>query len=169
MDFTYNYRSPLADMTLASDGENLTGVWFNRQKYFASTLDPQSENRRLPIFDMTCEWLDTYFAGKIPDFTPRLTMRGTPFRRAVWEILLTIPYGTTITYKEIASLLAHQSGRNSMSAQAVGSAVGHNPFALIIPCHRVIGTDGSLTGYAAGLDIKCQLLAHERQHFHPHS
>lgn len=107
--------------------------------------------KELPIFDETCRWLDIYFSGKEPDFTPPLSMRTTPFRKAVWEIMLTIPYGQTMTYGEIAGIIAEQRGIDRMSAQAVGGAVGHNSISLIIPCHRVIGTDGSLTGYAGAL------------------
>lgn len=118
--------------------------------------------KELPIFDETCRWLDIYFSGKEPDFTPPLSMRTTPFRKAVWEIMLTIPYGQTMTYGEIAGIIAEQRGIDRMSAQAVGGAVGHNSISLIIPCHRVIGTDGSLTGYAGGIDKKTQLLAMER-------
>ena len=110
--------------------------------------------KELPIFDEICRWLDIYFSGKEPDFTPPLSMRTTPFRKAVWEIMLTIPYGQTMTYGEIAGIIAEQRGIDRMSAQAVGGAVGHNSISLIIPCHRVIGTDGSLTGYAGGIDKK---------------
>lgn len=158
MDYTYRYVSPLGGITLASGGDALTGLWFDGQKYFGSTLDPVHTEKRLPIFDCTVRWLEVYFGGGKPDFTPPLELRGTAFRRAVWEILLTVPYGQTVTYGEIAAKL----GTAKMSAQAVGGAVGHNPVSLIVPCHRVVGADGGLTGYAAGTHIKAQLLEMER-------
>ena len=158
MDYTHHYDSPLGGITLASDGDALTGLWFDDQKYFADTLDQAHEEKPLPVFDQSERWLDLYFSGRIPDFTPPLEMRGTAFRRAVWEILLSIPYGRTVTYGEIAERIA---GRNG-AALAVGSAVSHNPVSLIVPCHRVIGTDGSLTGYAGGTDRKSCLLRMEQ-------
>lgn len=181
MDYTWHYSSPLGGITLASDGEALVGLWFDGQKYFADTLEAEHEERRLPVFDDTCRWLDIYFSGRVPDFTPKLKIRATAFRRKVWEILLTIPYGKTMTYGEIAARLGGGEcggdggglkraparavdvgeGPKRMSARAVGSAVGHNPISLIIPCHRVIGSDGTLTGYAAGLDRKARLLRME--------
>ena len=163
MDFTARYQSPLGGITLASDGEALTGLWFERQKYFASTLSANtSENPDLPIFRQTRLWLDRYFGGEILDFTPKLKMQGSDFRRQVWQKLLEIPYGHTATYGEIARAIARENGLERMSAQAVGNAVGHNPIALIIPCHRVLGSDGSLTGYAAGTDKKAALLQLEK-------
>ncbi len=161
MDYISHYTSPLGGITLASDGEALTGLWFDGQKYFAATLSAQREERRLPIFEETAEWLDVYFGGKAPGFTPALNPRSTPFRKDVWDILLTIPYGQTMTYGDIARRLANQKGLAGMSAQAVGGAVGHNAVSLIIPCHRVIGSDGSLTGYAGGIDKKMKLLRME--------
>lgn len=161
MDYTYRYISPLGGITLASGGDALTGLWFDGQKYFGSTLnpgDPVHTEKRLPIFDCAVRWLEVYFGGGKPDFTPPLELRGTAFRRAVWEILLTVPYGQTVTYGEIAAKL----GTAKMSAQAVGGAVGHNPVSLIVPCHRVVGADGGLTGYAAGTHIKKRLLEMER-------
>ncbi|MCR4601323.1 MAG: methylated-DNA--[protein]-cysteine S-methyltransferase [Clostridia bacterium] len=116
------------------------------------------EERQLPVFELAADWLDVYFAGKRPCFTPPLLMRGTRFRREVWEILLSIPYGNTVTYGEIADGISKQRGGGRVSAQAVGGAVAHNPISLIVPCHRVIGADGSLTGYAGGLDRKARLL-----------
>ncbi len=118
--------------------------------------------KSLPIFDLVRHWLDIYFSGKAPDFTPPIKLEATPFRKSVWEIMLTIPYGKTMTYGEIAGKIAEQYGLNKMSAQAVGGAVGHNPVSIIIPCHRVVGTNGSLTGYAGGIDKKLQLLKIER-------
>ncbi len=162
MDFIYHYPSPLGEITLASDGDALTGLWFDGQKYFGSTLSGECGERSLPVFDQAADWLDIYFSGRAPDFIPPLNPQGTPFRRSVWEILLTIPFGRTVTYGEIAAELAMQKGSPSMSAQAVGGAVGHNPISLIIPCHRVVGADGSLTGYAGGLEKKEWLLKMEK-------
>lgn len=158
MKYTYHYASPLGGITLASDGQALTGLWFDGQKYFADSLDKEHESADLPIFEETKRWLDIYFSGREPDFTPALNMKTTPFRKAVWEVMLSIPYGETMTYGQIAAEIARQRGLESMSAQAVGGAVGHNSISLIIPCHRVVGTNGSLTGYAGGLDRKTALL-----------
>lgn len=158
MDYLWHYDSPLGGMTMESDGQALIALRFERPGQSGEASDPQREMRLLPVFDDTCRWLDHYFGGQAPDFTPPLALRGTPFRQAVWEILLTIPYGQTMSYGEIAARLATPR----MSAQAVGGAVGHNPIAIIVPCHRVIGADGSLTGYAAGLDTKRRLLQLEQ-------
>ena len=163
MDYRHHYLSPLGGITMASDGEYLTGLWFDGQKYFADTLSVQHEEKDLDVFRRTDNWLDVYFSGKEPDFTPPLRMRGTEFRQEVWQILLTIPFGNTMTYGEIAKILADRRGIKSMSAQAVGGAVGHNPISLIVPCHRVIGTNGALTGYAGGLKKKAWLLDMESQ------
>ena len=167
MEYTRHYNSPLGGITMASDGKALTGLWFDGQKYFADTLDAEHEGKPLPVFDAADTWLDIYFSGTDPCFTPPLRLKGTPFRINVWEILLTIPYGRTMTYGEIAVMIAKQNGLAKMSAQAVGGAVGHNPISLIIPCHRVIGTDGRLIGYAGGLDKKLQLLALEKSGGNP--
>lgn len=162
MEYTHHYDSPLGGITLASDGEALTGLWFDGQKYFGEALGKEHEQKNLPVFEMADKWLDIYFSGKAPDFTPPLSMKATPFRKAVWEILLTIPYGKTMTYREIADIIAKQRGLHYMSAQAVGGAVGHNAISLIIPCHRVVGTNGSLTGYAGGIEKKRELLIMEK-------
>ncbi|MBR6839540.1 MAG: methylated-DNA--[Oscillospiraceae bacterium] len=156
MDYTFHYTSPLGGITLASDGEALTGLWFDGQKYFADTLDAEYAEKALPVFDETAKWLDLYFARIVPGFTPKLNPRGTSFRRRVWDVLLTIPYGQTMTYGEIAQKLGCRSSR------AIGGAVGHNPISLIIPCHRVVGAGGSLTGYAGGVDKKRRLLETEQ-------
>ena len=158
MDYKWHYDSPLGGITLASDGEALTGLWFDGQIYFADTLSEDSKEKELPIFTQTCHWLDIYFSGKEPYFTPRLKMNTTPFRKAVWDVMLTIPFGKTMTYGEIARLIAQKRGFAQMSAQAVGGAVGHNSISLIIPCHRVVGSRGNLTGYVGGLDKKAKLL-----------
>ena len=163
MDYTHRYVSPLGGITLASDGEYLTGLWFDGQKYFADTLHAQHEEKDLDVFRRTDKWLDLYFSGTDPDFSPPIRMKGTEFRQEVWQILLSIPFGKTMTYGEIAKILADRRGIKSMSAQAVGGAVGHNPISLIIPCHRVIGTNGALTGYAGGLEKKAWLLDMETQ------
>lgn len=147
---------------MAGNGEELTGLWFEGQKYFAATLGNNYHIARLPIFERTTEWLDVYFGGNVPDFTPPFALDATPFRKAVWRILLTIPHGQTMSYGEVARLLALQSGCAKPSARAVGGAVGRNPISLIIPCHRVIGADGSLTGYAGGTDRKARLLEMEQ-------
>uniref|UniRef100_UPI0034E9722D methylated-DNA--[protein]-cysteine S-methyltransferase n=1 Tax=Ruminococcus flavefaciens TaxID=1265 RepID=UPI0034E9722D len=136
----------------------LTGLWFEGQKYYPQNLVAESSEVKLPVFTETVKWLDIYFGGKEPSFTPPISLHTTPFRKVVYDILLTIPYGQTMTYGEIARILADQQGAEHMSAQAVGSAVGHNPVSIIIPCHRVVGADGSLTGYAGGLDKKKALL-----------
>lgn len=163
MTYIYNYTSPLGIITLASNGESLTGLWFDGQKYFPHKLISESIESELPIFKQTVKWLDIYFSGRNPDFTPPIFLQTTPFRKAVYDILLTIPYGQTMTYGEIANIIAKQNGVERMSAQAVGGAVGHNPVSIIIPCHRVVGADGSLTGYAGGLDRKIELLKLEKQ------
>ena len=163
MEYAHYYNSPLGKILLASDGHALTGLWFEGQKYFAAKLDPDHEEKKLPVFARTAEWLALYFDGEKPAFIPPLTLKGTPFQKEVWEILLEIPFGQTTTYAEIAAEIARRRGLASMSAQAVGSAVAHNPISLIIPCHRVVGSDGSLTGYAGGIEKKEWLLAMERQ------
>ena len=162
MQYTHAYTSPLGGITLASDGEKLTGLWFNGQKYFGAALARDSRAGELPVFEETAQWLDIYFTGGVPEFTPPLDLNGSPFRRAVWEMLLEIPYGQVTTYGEIAKKMALREGLISMSAQAVGGAVGHNPISLIVPCHRVVGTNGSLTGYAGGIDKKIKLLTLEK-------
>lgn len=158
MTYICKYESPLGGITIASNGSELNGLWFDGQKYFCATLQGEPVEKPLPIFEQTVRWLDIYFSGKAPDFTPPLRMETTPFRKAVWEIMLQIPFGKTMTYGEIAAEIARQKGIGKMSAQAVGGAVGHNPISLIIPCHRVVGTNGSLTGYAGGIDKKMRLL-----------
>jgi methylated-DNA-[protein]-cysteine S-methyltransferase len=153
---------------MAGDGVALTGLWFERQAYSPAVpvgaVGVDAPVRWLPVFDQTARWLKCYFDGFMPDFTPPLAPQGTPFRQDVWKILREIPYGGTMSYGQVAVRLAADRGLSRMSAQAVGGAVGHNPIALIIPCHRVVGADGSLTGYAAGLDRKDWLLKWENAH-----
>lgn len=164
MNFTniYHYHSPLGGITISSNGSEITGLWFDGQKYFGNTLPKYYEEKMLPIFGETKRWLDIYFSGKAPEFTPPLKMETTSFRKAVWEIMLTIPFGQTMTYGEIADCIAKQNGYAKMSAQAVGGAVGHNSISLIIPCHRVVGANGNLTGYAGGIERKVKLLTLEK-------
>ena len=161
MDYIHHYDSPLGRITMASDGSALVGLWFDGQAFFGDCLADETAERDLPVFDETDRWLEIYFRGKAPDFTPGIRMRGTGFRLSVWNILLTIPFGHTMTYGEIAGRIAAQRGVPRISPQAVGGAVGHNPISLIVPCHRVIGTDGSLTGYAGGIERKKKLLEME--------
>ena len=186
MLFTSHYESPIGGITIASDGENIIGLWFDGQKYFGDTLGADNAEAKalgeasiedltslpvfektqgannekvcLPVFELTHKWLDLYFSGQIPDFTPHIKLLGSDFRKKVWSILLEIPYGNTMSYGEIAHRISPR-----MSAQAIGAAVGHNPISLIVPCHRVVGSNGSLTGYAGGLDKKLWLLDLERR------
>ena len=152
MDFFRRYDSPLGPLILVSNGMALTELRLDGSK------DDTETQQELPIFRETVRWLDIYFSGKEPDFTPPLDMRTGPFRREVWEIMLTIPYGQTMTYGEIAKEIARRHGLAKMSAQAVGGAVGHNAIPIIIPCHRVIGANGNLTGYGGGIERKIKLL-----------
>ena len=161
MECTHRYVSPLGGITLAGDGDALTGLWFDGQKHFAETLDPAHEEKDLPVFREAERWLDVYFSGRDPGFTPKLNMRGTAFRIAVWEILLTVPYGKTATYGEIAERVARLHRLPRGSARAVGGAVGWNPICIIVPCHRVIGANGNLTGYGGGIMNKVRLLSLE--------
>ena len=156
-----NFRSPVGDLVLSSDGMNLTGLWIEIQKYFGATLCEHVIEENVPVFEETKYWLDLYFAGKRPDFLPPLAPKGSEFRQLIWKFLLEIPYGETTTYGALAKKAAKAMGKTSMSAQAAGGAVGHNPISIIIPCHRILGADGSLTGYAGGLDAKKYLLALE--------
>lgn len=161
MEVSYHIDSPLGGLTMTSDGTALTGLWFDKQPYAGGASSLRQQEARLPIFDETARWLECYFKGQVPPFTPALKLSATPFRQAVWEILQTIPYGHTVTYGDIAANIAKQQGILRMSAQAVGGAVGNNPIAIIIPCHRVIGANGKLTGYAGGMEKKIALLTLE--------
>lgn len=156
--YTFHLASPLGPITLAGEGDALTGLWFDGQKYFRENLGPSSN---LPVFRETAKWLEVYFSGHDPGPTPPILLRGTPFQMAVWEQLRAIPYGETTTYGAVARIIAARRGLETMSAQAVGSAVGRNPVSILVPCHRVIGANGALTGYAGGLDKKAALLALE--------
>lgn len=162
MQYTSRYKSPLGDILLAADDTGLTGLWFEGQKYFALYLDNEHEERELPVFDTVKKWLDIYFSGKEPDFKPPLHFTGTEFQNGVWGILYDVPYGQTTTYGDIAKQLAAVKGTAGMSAHAVGGAIGRNQISVIVPCHRVVGSNGSLTGYAGGLDKKIALLKLEK-------
>lgn len=161
MQYTTTYQSPLGEILLAADEVGLTGLWFDGEKFYANSLDPEHEERNVPVFDIVKKWLDIYFSGQEPDFMPPVHMIGSEFRQQVWKILREIPYGETITYGVLAKRIAEERGLKRMSAQAVGGAVGHNEISIIVPCHRVVGSDGSLTGYAGGVDKKERLLTLE--------
>lgn len=162
MIYTTHCNSPLGPLYLAGDEEALVGAWFEGQKYFARTLPQERREGETPALKQAKAWLDRYFAGERPaiDELP-LAPKGSPFRQVIWQLLTQIPYGQVTTYGQLGKEAARRLGKETMSAQAVGGAVGHNPISVIIPCHRVVGGDGSLTGYAGGLDIKIALLKHE--------
>lgn len=153
MYYSTNYASPIGEMFIVSDGEAICGAWFCGQKHFKSMIDDYVQNDDLAIFKEVKQWFDDYFNGLNPEIHFNLEPSGSQFRKRVWNILSEIPYGETLTYGEIASMISP-----TMSAQAVGGAVGHNPIAVIIPCHRVLGANGKLTGYAGGIDRKIELL-----------
>ncbi len=157
MTYTCTIETPLGPMTAAAGEEALTGLWFIGQKYYPDTTG-WIRRPDHPLFGALRAYLDRYFAGETPERTIPLAPHGSPFRQSVWDILLTIPHGATATYGDIARELAGARGLSSMSAQAVGGAVGHNPISILIPCHRVMGSDKSLTGYAGGVERKEALL-----------
>jgi len=160
MYYSTTYSSPMGLLTLASDENNLVGLWIEGQKYHGSTIfGTMTEKNDKLVFSMAKNWLDKYFAGEKPDISKLpLAPIGSDFRQGVWNILREIPYGEVVTYGDIAKKMAVIIGRESMSSQAIGGAVGHNPISIIIPCHRVVGSNGSLTGYAGGIDKKVKLL-----------
>ena len=189
MQHITHYHSPIGDLLLAADEKGLTGTWFRGQKYFADTLTPEhieepapigfpeasapidfpeaqasttGQNEPTRILALAVQWLDLYFSGKNPDFMPPVHLEGTKFQLSVWKLLQQIPYGETISYGELAKKIAKEKGISRMSAQAVGGAVGHNPVSIFVPCHRVVGTNGSLTGYAGGIQRKIELLTLEK-------
>ena len=162
MQYISHYASPVGNILLAADNTGLTGLWFEGQKYFALYLDKEHKEKEVPVFETAKRWLDIYFSGKEPDFQVPLHFTGTDFQNEVWEILYSIPYGNTMTYGEIAKKIAEKRGLKRMSAQAVGGAVGHNEISIIVPCHRVVGSNGSLTGYAGGIEKKAELLKLEK-------
>ncbi|MDR1540591.1 MAG: methylated-DNA--[protein]-cysteine S-methyltransferase [Clostridiales bacterium] len=163
MYYSTNYSSPLGSLLLAGNSAGLIGVWMEGQRYFGGTVtEDVTDQSDLPVLVAAKNWLDKYFAGRKPAISDlSLAPGGGAFRRAVWDILCGIPYGEYTTYGDIAKKMALKMGRPRMSSQAVGGAVGHNPISIIIPCHRVVGTNGSLTGYAGGIDKKIKLLKHE--------
>lgn len=171
MQYINHYPSPLGNIMLAADETGLTGLWFEGQKYFALYLDKQHEEKEMPVFEQANQWLDIYFSGREPEFKVPLHFTGTGFQNEVWELLYAIPYGQTVTYGELARRLAEKRGLKRMSAQAVGGAVGRNEISIIVPCHRVVGTNGSLTGYAGGIEKKIALLklegAFKKEYFIP--
>ncbi len=160
-NYIYHYDSPVGQLTLASDGESITGLWLAEQKYFAKGLDASCKEQSLPVFERAADWLDLYFKGKRPTLAVPLQPSGSAFRLAVWQLLREIPYGEVTTYGDIARHISAATGRIA-SARAVGGAVGHNPISILIPCHRVIGANGSLTGYAGGIENKIKLLELEK-------
>lgn len=162
MTYTKKYNSPLGDILLAEDDIGLIGLWFDKGKNYADILCAEHIEKETATLKETIRWLDLYFDGKEPDFIPPLHLIGTPFQKKVWEILLQIPYGKTVTYKSISKQIENKTGIKKMSSQAVGNAIGHNEVSIIIPCHHVVGTNGSLTGYSGGLERKIKLLEIEK-------
>lgn len=157
------YIPPVNEILLSSDGENLTGLWFRHPHDDLKILkDKTGTYTHVPVFDATRNWLDIYFAGQIPDFMPPIAFtEGSTFRHMIWQLLLEIPYGEVTTYGALAKRMAAKLGKEKMAAQAVGGAIGSNPISIIVPCHRVVGTNGSLTGYGGGLKVKEYLLTLE--------
>lgn len=163
--YSCDYESPIGGITLCSDGVALCGLWMSGQKYFGDTIPGEmipDDGTAETVLGAAREWLDEYFADKRPEIKQLpLAPIGSDFRQAVWRILAEIPYGETMTYGEIGRLVAQRQGKKTMASLAVGGAVGHNPISIIVPCHRVVGADGSLTGFSGGLDKKIWLLEHE--------
>lgn len=160
--FESRLHSPLGEVRLRSDGESLTGLWFVGQVNDAREISDLEIKNDLPIFGQVESWLESYFSGKQTSITIPLQPKGTSFQQRVWQILQEIPYGKTMTYGEIAQRIAQEKGVETFSAQAVGQAVEKNPISILIPCHRVLGKNGALTGYAGGVHRKEQLLQLER-------
>lgn len=161
--FIQFYDSPLGKLAMRSDGGALIGLGLvSKQAAVAAIAGSRPQEKSLLIFQETVRWLDSYFRGRAPSFTPKLKLSGSDFQKRVCEIMLTIPFGKTVTYGEIAARIARERGIPRMSAQAVGGAVGANPILIIVPCHRVIGAGGNLTGYGAGMERKIQLLKLEK-------
>lgn len=158
MEYIHNIKSPIGALTISSDGTNITGLWIEGQKYFAGTLGKDALEENLPIFECVREWLDIYFSGNRPGFMPPLTPKGSSFQKSIWNTLCKIPYGQTTTYGKIANEFERANNGKPTSARAVGGAVGRNPISILIPCHRVVGKNNDLTGYAGGLHRKSALL-----------
>lgn len=162
MMYKKSYKSPLGPIVITSDGKYLTGLWFEKTKD-DNKHDKNLKEKDLNIFDEVTRWLDIYFSGKNPEFIPKYKIQNlTPFRKSVIDIMIKIPYGETITYNDIAKTIARKKVIKKMSAQAVGGAVGWNPICIIIPCHRVVGANGKLTGYGGGIQNKIELLKIEK-------
>ena len=162
MTYTQHCDSPLGGILLSADEAGLTGLWFDGQKHYADALPQEHVQQETTALAEAKRWLDVYFSGRSPDFLPPLRPLGSSFQQTVWDLLLQIPYGCTVTYRDLARRLAQQQGLAHMSAQAVGGAVGHNHISILIPCHRVVGAGGSLTGYAGGVNRKIRLLELEK-------
>ena len=160
MLYKSSYLSPVGELLIVTNEDSIIGLWIENQKYFPKEFKEEViENDNITIMVETKKWLDSYFLGKNPDISRlKLMPEGSDFRQIVWKLLCKIPYGETITYGEIAEKVSKIMNIKSMSSQAVGGAVGHNPISIIVPCHRVVGKDGSLTGYAGGIDRKIKLL-----------
>ncbi|MCG7339025.1 methylated-DNA--[protein]-cysteine S-methyltransferase [Staphylococcus sp. ACRSN] len=157
MHYKIHYDAPIGRITLTSDGINLTGLWLPKHKDYENHYSEKLVSSDLPVFDKVKQWLDEYFLGNNPEINFPLAPEGTAFRKQVWDLLLEIPHGKTVTYGEIAQAVGLKRGKTTMSSQAVGGAVGSNPISIIIPCHRVVGKDGNLTGYGGGIDTKIAL------------
>lgn len=162
MRYITHYTSPVGEILLAADEAGLTGLWFEGQKFYARGLGREYQEKEAPVLEQTRDWLDIYFSGREPDFRPPLHLEGSAFQKEVWEILCRIPYGKTTTYGAVAGEIARKRGLARMSARAVGGAVARNAVSIIVPCHRVTGADGSLTGYAGGMERKRFLLKLEK-------
>lgn len=160
--YRWTYPSPLGELIMTGDERGLSGLWFREQNRFAAAVPKDAVWREMPVFRQTARWLETYFSGREPDFTPPLNLVGTPFQETVWALLLRIPYGATVSYGELARQTASALGKRLMAPQAVGGAVGRNPVSVIVPCHRVLAADGTLHGYGGGLERKVALLALEQ-------
>lgn len=162
MYYFATYTSPIGVLTLACDpgGKHLVGLWNEGQKHYGASIpEAMEENDCMPVFDTAKQWLDQYFAGKNPSLSALpMAPIGSAFRREIWQILCEIPYGQVMTYLTISKQIAKKRGKESMSSQAVGGAIAHNPISIMIPCHRVVGSNGSLTGYAGGIQKKIKLL-----------
>jgi methylated-DNA-[protein]-cysteine S-methyltransferase len=158
MEYIHKIKSPLGILTVSSDGQNISGLWIEGQKYFAKTLEKDALEKDLPIFENVRKWLAVYFSGREPDFMPPLMPKGSQFQKTVWNILCKIPYGKTTSYGELAKQFKPENSGKRTSPRAIGGAVGHNPISILIHCHRVIGKNGNLTGYAGGIANKIKLL-----------
>jgi methylated-DNA-[protein]-cysteine S-methyltransferase len=161
VEYICKIESPVGILTVSSDGQNVSGLWIEGQKYFAKTLEEDITEQDLPVFRDVRKWIDIYFSGREPDFMPPLMPRGSPFQKMIWNELCRIPYGQTTSYGKLAKQFELENKGNHTSARAVGGAVSRNPVSILIPCHRVLGGNGNLTGYAGGIDIKIKLLQFE--------